>query len=528
MKLTNLGHHKRLILILLTAAILRLAYLASYPVSLYWEEAALGYDAFSLLKTGKDYHGNPWPLVAFESFGDYKPSGYFYALLPFIAVLGLNEWAVRLPSAIAGIATVGLVYLIATHITGKKEIGLWSAFILAWLPWHIQFSRAGFEVNLATFWYTAGFLMLLKSLKNPKKILWAALLMVLAMYTYHGLRLLGPITTALFVFWHWPTLMSKRQTYLALIMAFLLLMPVLLVATDPQVQQRFDETNFLSESRAVEVTNMQREEDGNAWWARLIHHRYLYWSKEIASKGLEHFQIDFLLFGDGNQRHQTGFFGLIYLWQLPVLIIGLIIAINKRYYWLLIPILFAVLPPAITKATPHTLRFLPAAPFMAIIIGAGMVYLSEKIRKIPWLSQRLLLSLLIGVMAIESLIYVYDYLTGYPQRSSHDWQYGYKELTTFIKERKNDYETIYISRGNGRPSIYFLFYWQIDPFVVQSAEPMLPQDQGELLEFENLRFQEPLMKPKTLAVTTKALENQDPVKKINDLNGETTFFIYEN
>src|SRR5687768_9057768 len=73
----------------------------------YWEEVALGYDAYSILKTGKDHHGNSWPIVAFESFGDWKPSFYFYAIVPFVQLFGLNLLAVRMPSVLSGIAIVG-------------------------------------------------------------------------------------------------------------------------------------------------------------------------------------------------------------------------------------------------------------------------------------------------------------------------------------------------------------------------------------------------------------------------------------
>ena len=71
------------ILILSLAAFLRLYHLDSLT-SPYWEEAALAYDSYSLLKTGQDHHGNDWPIVAFESFGDSKVHFYFYSALPFI------------------------------------------------------------------------------------------------------------------------------------------------------------------------------------------------------------------------------------------------------------------------------------------------------------------------------------------------------------------------------------------------------------------------------------------------------------
>src|SRR5690606_3054297 len=106
------------VLILLVSLFLRVYQINQVPPAIYWEEAALGYDAYSLFKTGQDHHGNSWPILAVESFGDWKPAGYFYAAIPFIGVLGLNETAVRLPSALSGVLIVlGIGVLVKQVIT---------------------------------------------------------------------------------------------------------------------------------------------------------------------------------------------------------------------------------------------------------------------------------------------------------------------------------------------------------------------------------------------------------------------------
>jgi len=76
-----------LIAIILIASVLRLYKLSFTPPSLYWDEASLGYNAYSILKTAHDEHGRFLPLTNFAAFGDYKPPGYIYA-----AVLQLQFW----------------------------------------------------------------------------------------------------------------------------------------------------------------------------------------------------------------------------------------------------------------------------------------------------------------------------------------------------------------------------------------------------------------------------------------------------
>src|SRR5258706_10113089 len=139
-----------IILILILATLLRLVALDKFPAGLNADEAAIGYNAWSLIQTGKDEHGISWPLV-FRSFDDYKPPVYFYLVLPFVKFLGLNIWAVRLPSAILGIASVFLIYLLAKILIPKnKYFPYFSPLLLTVSPWHLQFSRCGWEANAAT------------------------------------------------------------------------------------------------------------------------------------------------------------------------------------------------------------------------------------------------------------------------------------------------------------------------------------------------------------------------------------------
>ena len=88
-----------LFFIILLGLGLRLYRLDSRPLGFTWDEAALGYNAYSLIKTGRDEYGKIMPIV-FKSFGDYKPGLYVYFSVPIIKIFGLNEFSTRLPSAV--------------------------------------------------------------------------------------------------------------------------------------------------------------------------------------------------------------------------------------------------------------------------------------------------------------------------------------------------------------------------------------------------------------------------------------------
>src|SRR3989338_759355 len=106
--------------IILLAFILRFYRMQTNPPSLYWDEASLGYNAYSILKTARDEHGKFLPLTNFAAFGDYKPPGYIYTAVPAIAVFGLNEFSIRFPSAFFGVLTVVITYLL-THQKRRME-----------------------------------------------------------------------------------------------------------------------------------------------------------------------------------------------------------------------------------------------------------------------------------------------------------------------------------------------------------------------------------------------------------------------
>lgn len=519
--------------ILLLASFLRLFNLGTNPPSLYWEEVALGYDAYSIWKTGKDYHGNPWPIVAFESFGDYKPSGYFYVLAPFVGLFGLHDWVVKLPSALAGIATVYLIYLIVSNTSVNKKLGLAAAFVLTVMPWHVFISRVGFEVNVGLMWLALSLWLLLKVKHKPIFMLAAVIPLIISMYTYHGLRVVSPLMIMLTGVFFLPlkTIM-KSKLFLASCLLFLgLLTPVIVQFRDPVVIQRFNEVNYFSISPAVAVTNQLRARYGNAWWARIVFHRYWFWGYELFQNGLTHFTPSFLFVrGDGNARHQNPNFGVLNWWTLPLIIASFLCLQKKQYrklWWYgLLSLIISVIPASLSFPTPHALRALPSVIGWSLIIALGMLWLIQALK--PGLR---LASVAILMMAIifETLQYWHDLWTNYPQKYSDSWQYGYKQAISFVTQRITQNEMIYLTRAYGRPSIYVMFYTQADPILVQQESKIVPKDQSELLRIGSWDFIKDggihyswIINDVPITDTSYELQNT-----VLALDGQPLFYIYQ-
>src|SRR3989344_6968825 len=103
-------------LIIVLSIFLRFWQLGNNPPSLTWDEVAWGYNAYSLGIDGKDEFGRFLPLDYLESFGDFKPPVYAYLDILPVKFFGLNEFAVRFPSAIFGVFTVLITYFLVLRI----------------------------------------------------------------------------------------------------------------------------------------------------------------------------------------------------------------------------------------------------------------------------------------------------------------------------------------------------------------------------------------------------------------------------
>src|SRR3989344_4308366 len=210
-KMEKITKHSKLILllILVIAAILRIWKINEVPVSLFSDELDVGYQAYSFLKTGKDYFGNPLALH-FQSYVENRAPLYIYSAVPTVAVFGITPYGIRLPAAIFGILGVWMMYLLVNELSlyklndnkFKHILPLVSAFILALNPWHIHYSRAAFEVSELLFVLLTGIFFFFRSLKNPKNLWLSALFFGLAPWVYSTAKMFIPMFL-LFIFVVW-------------------------------------------------------------------------------------------------------------------------------------------------------------------------------------------------------------------------------------------------------------------------------------------------------------------------------------
>jgi len=159
-----------LLIIVMLALFLRLYDVGKVPAGIHRDEESHGYNAFSLLNTGKDRYGESFPIL-FRSFGSYQPPLYTYLAVIPIKLFGNTIQSVRLVSVFFGTALVLITFFFAQNLFKSKYkdgLSLVFALIIAISPIFIYFSRLVAEGNLGVTIFVASMLFFLVSLRKSK------------------------------------------------------------------------------------------------------------------------------------------------------------------------------------------------------------------------------------------------------------------------------------------------------------------------------------------------------------------------
>ena len=478
--------------ILLLALFLRVLWLDKYPVGFTQDEAGLGYDAYSIAKTGKDMWGETLPLTL-RSFGDYKLPLYSYLAIPSVSIFGLNEFAVRLPGAIFGTLAILACYLMVKKLSENENLAIYSALFLTLSPWHISLSRGAFEANLTTFFIPLGVWGFLEGMKNSKMMMLAAVLFGLNLFAYHPARLFTPLIVAALVFLNRKQFFEDFAKYKLPVFIFLLFLGVSLstafwggAATRGADLAIFNPTdNWASVSDRRYEGVMEGLPD---WASRIFSNKVTYVLRTFTHNYLTYVSPGFL-FIQGAGEWTYGMIsgrGVLYLFEI-VLLIAAIIAIVKRQSFkgvefILLWLVLAPIPAALTKGSGYAAnRAAVLMPAIQILSAYGLVYL-QGVLKTKFRNFNIGKYLVPGVIFVFSLSFVSfseDYLYHAPAKGAESMKYGMEEAVAFVNENGAKYDQVVVSRSLGVPHIWVAFYEKIDPRLVQEASLKWAEQQQE-------------------------------------------------
>lgn len=553
-----------LIIIAVIALFLRIWQIGAVPPSPDWDEASLGYNAYSILMTGKDEYGKFLPVVL-RSFDDYKPALYSYFIIPFIPIFGLDIISVRLPSVVFGVLAVITMYFFVKELFGKKEIefagnpinteyvALSSSFLLAISPWHLQFSRIGFEACTGFAFNLFSFLFFLKGLKKEKYLVLSFFLGALNIYIYQSEKVFTPLmfVALILIFRNEFMKLSKKYIIISFFTAVLIAFPMILFILTNQgalmrakgVVSFSDQTEFLKRNSQKII----KDRENKNYLGLLLDNRRIEYAKSIISGYISHFDINWLFTTGDISRHHAPNMGLIYLFELPFILIGIYQAIFGKYnnkakqvlfaYFLIVPI-----PASVTSGVPHAVRTINFLATFPIFSALGLMVSIIFINKIN--GTKLLYKQAIRILYVFVLLFIYNisyfldqYFVQQNYYNSTDWQYGYKDTISFIKPIMSSYDRIIVSNQAplDQSYIFFLFYLKYNPSEYQENGGTISggfreDHKGFLnLTFEPIDLSKNNINEKILYIGRPQdfSENKKLMKTIYYLNGEETIKIFE-
>lgn len=479
--------------IFLFALFLRTVNLDTIPVGIHGDEASIGYNAYSLLKTLRDQDGNFLPL-SFDQFGNFRAAGYQYVAIPFIAVFGLDSLAVRLPAALFGSLTVVVFYFFLRDFFGKKNIAFIGSFLMATLPWHINLSRASSEGVISSFFVLLGTILLLKSiqLKTISFIFFSLsfLSFLISFFFYHAA---GPFVILFlpFVFFlsfriHRP---SKEKVIGSCIMYIALVLGFILFLTVGSGSARVSQVSLLNVPGGTKEVKHQQDEDGNQnpLITRFFHNKLYFYNKLFLTFYSEHVSGNFLFLNNGNPiRYKMHWTGNLYMIQFPFLILGFSILLSEgikaKKYLYLIPIiwlLIAVIPAALTwEDIPNVVRANLMIPALLMIIAFGM----DEVLQIIKAPMKKILIILVAIILLQNItIFFHNYF--YHSKTHEPWyrSAAVKELVFTVNNLSKQYDKVIMTTQGNNNFIFYLFYNKFDPATFHKM--------GSPREKDKLQFQ---------------------------------------
>ena len=392
-----------LLTLLVTIHVLKLD---KIPAGLFLDESSIGYNAITIMNTGRDEHGVRYPIY-FESVGDYKNPIFIYSVAVVFKLFGVSEFTLRFTSVIFYFAALIItIVLVRRMFEQSKAVLTYMLISFGFLPLLFTISRLSFEVITQLTWVAATNLCIWLTFHEADndrfaflKSLGCGFVIGTSIYTYSTARLLSFL--ALFFLWMIYLRRENIKKLTTITSAFL-------ISLIPFFYFTFRQTSDIS-SRFLELSYMDDPIGVIEKLALFIRNLGIYWSP------------DFLIFhGDPNLRHSTGHGGIIYVTTLLLFIVGLANIIitkklNRFNIFLFINLLLSPVAAALTsEGTPHALRSMLMGYYILLFSCFGL----ESIDKLKGQhTRKFAFAFVLVCLLAESASYQLDYFLAYPARS---------------------------------------------------------------------------------------------------------------
>ncbi len=511
-----------IILIVLLATILRFYKLSDVPPSLNWDEVSHGYNAYSILKTGKDEWGKLLPII-FRAYGDYKLPVYIYLTTLYVGLFGLNAFAVRLPGVLAGVSMVIFTYLLVyelfscelrvtslkkktntQHTTRSRLMALTASFLVAIEPWSFFLSRGAFEANLAQAFVVAGVYFFVKAMSCPKRatqvegsflkkisrqarndrLVISTIFLGLSVWTYNSARVFVPLLLLGMILIYKKQLLEiyKKKKFVILNSLFIILiffLPMFFQLINPTGQARYGWVAILDEGAIGRIIEARNTSNFSPTITRLVYNRPTFFVSQFVKNYLSHISGNFLFFkGGSHYQFSVPNVGLLYPVNLFFLLIGVFLLLKKRDKASLLLLLWfylAPIPSSLTRESPHALRAITFLPIPMILSAIGLSWFLKKFQGKARVATTMIYIIVVGLFFVN---YLNNYFGDYRKNYSWSWQYGHEQVVDYVKENYDKYDKIIVTKKYGEPHEFFLFHWPWEPAKYQKDPNLIRFNQS--------------------------------------------------
>lgn len=467
------------LIIILGATIVRFYQLNKLPPGLIIDESSEGYNAFSLLHTGKDRYGQSFPVL-FRSFGSFQAPLYTYLSIIPIYFFKNTIFSIRVVSAVSGVILVVITFLLFNDLRQKKETSLKAiaALLVAFSPWSIYFSRFATEASLGVTLFSIGFLLLYFSIKRLWFFLPALFILGLSTHAYYSERLISPFFITVFIYLCRKNLLkNKKILILGLFIFIITQIPHLMILNTGAFTRRISQVDYF---------NDQFFQRNGGQLNNIPFGKSLFVAKEFSSQYLAYFSPKNLFFDpDPQGARSMPDLSVFYSWMIIPFIFGLRLLILNRSLLLnrmiILLIILSPIPASLTKDPFATIRTLVFLWSMTIVIAFGTHHLLQSLFR-----SRIKILIFLGVISF-SLIQLYiSYFVLLKYERSRDYGYSYLELLKEIRYREDQRFVVDSSRDLG-VGVSFAYLIEYDPSSLQQILSRKIKSQY----YSNFEFGEP-------------------------------------
>lgn len=447
------------VLIFVLAAFLYFYRLGEVPNGLYVDEASQGYNAYSILKTGKDEYGKSFPVL-FRFLAVYAPPLYTYLTTLPVAFFGLSAFSVRALAALSAVTSSLVVYFFLKNSGFLKEklTPFLSSVLFLISPWLVLHGRYGYEVTTAFLIFSLGTLLLWRGLRDTKFIILGFGLLSLSTYASYSQRFLAPLLIISYLLFFRRKLLRRgnfKHLSLGLIIALILQIAHLAIITEPAF---FVKSGLLN--KALVLSQSQKVSKFMPHGLAIV----LSFAREFLAQFFSYFSPRSLFFlPDPDLQRSIPELSVFYFWMVIPYFVGIYFLWRERRRkfskFILLLAFLSPIPAALTRDPFSTYRAFPLLLPLTMVIGIGVDRIIQR------LSARVWIPVFGFLFAFSAVLLWRSYFVFLPNERAKVWGYGLEILADKIKENSN--EMFVIDQTRMKPAyieLAFFLKYQPDKF----------------------------------------------------------------